>query len=151
MKKFIIAMLIMLTGVAAASARDSYSRDIKVLPAAAQNFIARNFKAKVNLIKIDSGTFSSTDYDVILTDGSEIDFDSAGNWKDIEAPPPLCETEPSESKNRRHRARALGLQNRALRRHRVRDRPRRRLQALRRLTTWSSLKASRPPLPALLP
>ena len=67
MKKFIIAMLIMLTGVAAASARDSYSRDIKVLPAAAQNFIARNFKAKVNLIKIDSGTFSSTDYDVILT------------------------------------------------------------------------------------
>ncbi len=84
MKKFIIAMLIMLTGVAAASARDSYSRDIKVLPAAAQNFIARNFKAKVNLIKIDSGTFSSTDYDVILTDGSEIDFDSAGNWKDIE-------------------------------------------------------------------
>ena len=84
MKKFIIAMLIMLTGVAAASARDSYSRDIKVLPAAAQNFIARNFKAKVNLIKIDSGTFSSTDYDVILTDGSEIDFDSVGNWKDIE-------------------------------------------------------------------
>ena len=84
MKKIIIALLIMAAGVSVASARDTYSRNAGVLPAAARNFIAKNFKATVSLIKIDSGTFGGKDYEVILTDGSEIDFDGSGNWKDIE-------------------------------------------------------------------
>lgn len=83
MKKllFILAALI---GVFSVSARDTYSHDIKDLPVAAQTIIKNNFKADVSHIKIEKEWGSVSEYDVVLTDGSEITFDSKGNWKDIE-------------------------------------------------------------------
>lgn len=74
----------LIAGVFSASARDTYSRDINVLPKAAQTSLANNFKAKVNHIKIDKELGRISEYDVVLTDGSEITFDRDGNWKDIE-------------------------------------------------------------------
>lgn len=86
MKKTLLFVLMAVLGIGISSARDRYSRNVADLPTAALSFINNNFKAKVSLIKIDKETFGGTDYEVVLTDGSEIDFDSKGNWKDIEVP-----------------------------------------------------------------
>lgn len=83
MKK-ILVFLAMITAIVAASARDSYSHDVNVLPVAAQTVLKNNFKAGVSHIKIDKTLGKVTEYDVVLTDGSEITFDKNGNWKDVE-------------------------------------------------------------------
>lgn len=83
MKKLLLFLAI-LTGVFCASARDNYSHDSSVLPIAAQTVLKNNFKAKVSHIKINKDFGRITEFDVVMTDGSEITFDSKGNWKDIE-------------------------------------------------------------------
>jgi hypothetical protein len=56
------------------------------LPAAAQTFIRDHFPdAKVTLATIDR-EFMETTYDVIFTDGTQIEFDARGEWKDIDSP-----------------------------------------------------------------
>lgn len=77
-------LFVILTAVLSASARDIYSHDASVLPAAAHTILKNNFKAKVSHIKIDKDFGRITEYDVVLTDGTEISFDSKGNWKDVE-------------------------------------------------------------------
>ena len=86
MKKIMMTLLAAVMCIGMASARDTYSRNAADLPAAARSFISNNFKAKVSLIKIDKGLIEGTDYDVVLSDGSEVDFDSKGNWESIEVP-----------------------------------------------------------------
>lgn len=83
MKK-ILLMIVMMVGVLSVSARDKYSHDVSILPTAAQTTIKNNFKAEVSHIKVDKDFGHATEYDVVLTDGSEIAFDKAGNWKDVE-------------------------------------------------------------------
>lgn len=85
MIKKVIMILIAVLGVStAAMAKDTYARDASVLPKAAQTVLANNFKAKVNIVKIDKDLGHVKDYEVILTDGTEITFDNDGNWKDVE-------------------------------------------------------------------
>lgn len=73
----------MVAGIA--SARDRISRDMSTLPAAAQQIIKTHFgKTGVNHIKIDSKTFGGEEYDVILNNGTEIEFDQSGNIKEID-------------------------------------------------------------------
>ena len=67
-----------------AQAKDTYSRDASVLPAAARSTLAKNFKAGVNIVKIDKTLSHVNDYEVILTDGTEVEFDSKGNWTNVE-------------------------------------------------------------------
>lgn len=83
MKKILLVLAVML-GVISASARDNYSRDINDLPVAAQTVIKNHFKKEVSHIKIEKEWGRVSEYDVVLVDGSEITFDSRGNWKDIE-------------------------------------------------------------------
>ncbi|MDE5607749.1 MAG: PepSY-like domain-containing protein [Muribaculaceae bacterium] len=83
-RKLIIAAIAVLGISAAASARDGYTRDISILPTAARTVIADNFKAKVSVIKVDKSFGRVSEYEVILTDGTEISFDKAGNWENIE-------------------------------------------------------------------
>lgn len=83
MKK-LIALLVMVASIFAASARDDISRDVAVLPASARTVLTNNFKARVSFIKNDKNLGMINDYEVILDDGSEITFDKNGNWKDIE-------------------------------------------------------------------
>lgn len=77
-------MLLLMVGIFSVSARDNYSHDVNVLPKAAQVILKNNFKADVSHIKIDKDWGKISEYDVVLTDGSEISFDRNGNWKDIE-------------------------------------------------------------------
>ena len=86
MKKLFLLLALLLGIGMSASAKDSYSRDASVLPEAAKTTIANNFKAKVSLVKIDKTLGIVTEYEVILTDGSEISFDKHGNWEGVEMP-----------------------------------------------------------------
>ena len=83
MKKIFI-LLLLAVSVLSVSARDTYSRDVNVLPASARTVLNNNFKSKVSFIKIDKTLGSIDEYEVVLQDGSEITFDKNGNWKDIE-------------------------------------------------------------------
>lgn len=71
--------------VGIASARDRVTRNTSELPQAAQTTITRHFsKTGVNHIKIDSKVFGGDEYEVILNDGTEIDFNSDGTIKEID-------------------------------------------------------------------
>lgn len=83
MKKLILALLAVFAVTTAASARDTYSRNPADLPAAARAELKKSFKAEISLIKIDKDLLS-TDYEVVLTDGTEVKFDSKGNWQEVE-------------------------------------------------------------------
>ncbi|MCM1349015.1 MAG: PepSY-like domain-containing protein [Firmicutes bacterium] len=85
MKKFITAFLLLAIAIIPMAARDRVTTNVKELPATAQATLNRYFaKQKVNHIKIDHKTFGGSEYDVVLDNGTEIDFDSNGNWKEID-------------------------------------------------------------------
>jgi len=84
MKKIWILCAAVAMMAAAACARDTYAHDASVLPKAAQTVIANNFKSKVSVVKIDKDFGRVSEYEVILSDGTEISFDRDGNWKNVE-------------------------------------------------------------------
>lgn len=83
MKKILALLAVMVACVAGVRA-DEYVHDTSVLPQAALTTVNKNFKAKVSVIKVDRDFGRVSEYEVILTDGSEITFDSKGNWKEVE-------------------------------------------------------------------
>lgn len=100
MKKILLSLAIALglsLGISAA-ARNNYSHDASVLPEAAKQVISKNFKAGVSVVKIDKDLGRISEYEVILTDGTEITFDRHGNWDNVEVnnsktvPPSLVPT-----------------------------------------------------------
>ena len=84
MKKFLLTLIAVFSITPIVSARDIYSHDASVLPKAAQSTINKNFKAKVSVVKIDKDFGRISEYEAILTDGTEISFDRHGNWDNIE-------------------------------------------------------------------
>lgn len=87
MKKSIIALLMVAVCSLATQARDEIYRDLSVLPQTAQAFIQKNFKKSgVSFIKVEKTLGFTQDYEVVFTDGTEIDFDSDGVWDKIEMP-----------------------------------------------------------------
>lgn len=83
MKK-IFLFLAVVFGVITSSARGNYSHDVGILPEAAREVIEQNFKSAVNHIRIGKDFGRVREYDVVMTDGTEIYFDKHGNWKEIE-------------------------------------------------------------------
>ncbi len=84
MKKLLALVVCVCMGIVAMSAGTRVSRNIKDLPAQAQSTLSQYFGKKgVNHIKIESKAFGGHEYDVILNDGTEIEFDANGNWKEI--------------------------------------------------------------------
>lgn len=86
MKKLLLLLALTLGIGFSGMARNAYTRDASILPEAAKATIANNFKAKVSLIKTEKTLGSITEYEVILSDGSEISFDKNGNWDNIDMP-----------------------------------------------------------------
>lgn len=84
MKKLILALMMIVVFGSMSVKADTYSHDPNVLPTAAREVLKRNFKAGISVIKIDKDLGVTKDYEVVLTDGSEITFDSKGNWEDVE-------------------------------------------------------------------
>lgn len=83
MKKILMALMMILSFVGVASA-DDYAHDASVLPEAAKSVLKKNFKSGVSVVKIDKDFGRVSEYEVVMTDGSEVTFDSKGNWKDVE-------------------------------------------------------------------
>jgi len=87
MKKTLVALIMVAVCAVAVQARDVIYRDISVLPQTAQKFIQSNFKKqKISFIKVDKKLGFIKDYEVVFTDGTEIDFDNDGAWDKIEMP-----------------------------------------------------------------
>lgn len=86
MKKILLAFALLFGLASTACAKDSYSRDESILPQAARTTISNNFKSKISLIKTEKTVGTVTEYEVILTDGSEISFDKNGNWDEVDVP-----------------------------------------------------------------
>lgn len=85
MKKILALLLTIAVCSITAAARDTISRNVADLPAKAQQTLSKNFpKQGVNHIKIDRKTFGGADYDVILNNGTEIDFNSDGEWTEVD-------------------------------------------------------------------
>ena len=86
MKKVLSILVLVLATVQMAFAGDVITRDAKQLPLTARNFINQYFtKPQISHIKIETGILGSKSYEVLLTDRStEIDFDSNGNWTDVD-------------------------------------------------------------------
>lgn len=83
-KKLLLAFVAIIGMTVTASAADSYAHDASVLPKAAQTILSNNFKAKVTVVKIEKDFGRVSDYEAILSDGTEVSFDRDGNWKNVE-------------------------------------------------------------------
>lgn len=84
MKKVFLALTLIISIAIVAVARDTYARDSSVLPKTAQTTLKNNFKSGVSVVKIDKDFGRIHEYEVILTDGTEVTFDRNGEWDNIE-------------------------------------------------------------------
>lgn len=83
MKKMILLFAALLS-VSALQAQDDRPIRYEEVPAAARQVISRHFpKAKVSHSSVDREAFGRS-YDVFFEDGTKIEFDSKGNWKEID-------------------------------------------------------------------
>lgn len=85
MKKFIILMVMLITGVLSSYAVfDKYTINREELPEAAQEMLSKYFpKAKIGMIKVDKHLLKKTDYDVKLVNGTKIEFNNSGKWTSV--------------------------------------------------------------------
>jgi len=64
---------------------DRITRDVSELPAESRQFISSYFaQADISHIKIEKNLLGVKNYDVILTDGTNIEFNRSGEWTDID-------------------------------------------------------------------
>ena len=56
----------------------------KQLPKAAQLFLAKHFAGRAVSFAKEDRDFSGTTYDVRLADGTEVEFTSTGEWKEVD-------------------------------------------------------------------
>ncbi len=84
MKKLMFFATLLLTmGIATACAEDDKPIDNTQLPQAAQQFIKNYFPNEtVTFASVDKEVFESQ-YDVYLSNGTELEFDGDGQWKEV--------------------------------------------------------------------
>lgn len=86
MKKFTLAIMMMLSAAGfAASASDHVTRDVSVLPQAALQTLHTDFAGQtVSFIKVDRDLGRISEYDVVLDNGTEVNFTRSGQWKEVD-------------------------------------------------------------------
>ncbi|MBQ8361731.1 MAG: PepSY-like domain-containing protein [Bacteroidaceae bacterium] len=88
MKRLMLMMVLVLSVMMMASARGRVTRDTSVLPAEAREFIKTQFPStSISYLKVDKGMFNGNSYEVRLADGTELDFNSKGEWTEIDCEP----------------------------------------------------------------
>lgn len=84
MKKIISTLAIFALTLGMACANTDRPIKANELPAAAQDFIQKYFaKATISFAKIDD-ELTYKEYEVLLTDGTKLEFNGDGEWKDID-------------------------------------------------------------------
>lgn len=85
MKKIFSLLVVVVAAAQFAFAGDVITKDAMKLPLTARNFISQHFsKSPIAHIKIDSEMLQSRKYEVKLVNGAEVDFDSKGNWVEVD-------------------------------------------------------------------
>lgn len=85
MKKLLAILAAIVVLALPMAAKDRIYHNSEPLPAAARTTLSKNFpKAEVNRVKVDSHIFGGDEYEVILSNGTEIEFDSNGEWKEVD-------------------------------------------------------------------
>lgn len=88
MKKLVGLVGIMLLMVSVACARDKVTQDVSLLPTEARDMIKTYFpKAMVSYLKVDKHFFRTEGYDVRLSDGTDLEFNTKGQWTEVECHP----------------------------------------------------------------
>lgn len=88
MKRLVSLVSIMLLVVSVACARDRVTQDVSLLPAEARDMIKTYFpKAMISYLKVDKSLFRTEGYDVRLSDGTELEFNTKGQWQEVESHP----------------------------------------------------------------
>ena len=85
MKKILVSAALLFAGITASFAGDR-ERPITLdkLSAAAQEFLAANFKDLTLAYAVEDPKFIGSEYEVIYTDRTEVDFESNGEWSSVE-------------------------------------------------------------------
>lgn len=87
MKKLAMILAGAVLSVAALPALAGNDRPISLgeLPAASQQFVRNHFQnVKVSYAKVDGGVMDK-DYTVVFVDGSKVEFNKNGEWKEVES------------------------------------------------------------------
>lgn len=81
----ILIGLALMTNMACAD-NDKVTNNINELPQVSRNFLNNYFNGnKVSHIKIDKDLLLVDSYDVILTDGTSVEFNRDGEWKEVKS------------------------------------------------------------------
>lgn len=81
----ILIGLTLMTNMACAD-NDKVTNNINELPQVSRTFLNNYFNGnKVSHIKIDKDLFLVDSYDVILTDGTSVEFNRDGEWKEVKS------------------------------------------------------------------
>ncbi|MCH5217796.1 MAG: PepSY-like domain-containing protein [Muribaculaceae bacterium] len=81
----LIMALALAIGVTACG-KENVTHDATVLPKKARTTLSQNFTSAVSLVKTEKDLGKVTEYEVTLTDGSEISFKSNGDWESVDTP-----------------------------------------------------------------
>lgn len=89
MRKLIMILAAILIGATSVMAinlpLDKYTINRKDLPQEARDMLDEHFpKLKVSMIKVDKHLLKKPNYDVKLTNGTKIEFNSRGEWKSVD-------------------------------------------------------------------
>ncbi|MBQ1974162.1 MAG: PepSY-like domain-containing protein, partial [Paraprevotella sp.] len=85
MKKFLGFIALALWAFVSVNAGDKVTRNVSKLPVEAQKSISSNFPGQeISYIKIDRELLKGTIYEVVLVNGTEVDFTSNGQWKEVD-------------------------------------------------------------------
>lgn len=83
MKKLVLLLVCMFAMQTMVMADNDKPIQVNQLPAKAQTFLSTYFKDhKVAMAKEESGVFYKS-YEVVFTNGEEVEFDKAGDWKEV--------------------------------------------------------------------
>ena len=84
MKKLVLTLSVFFAAIGVACADVDRPIEVDKLPDAAQKFLKQYFpNASVSLAKVDV-ELAYKEYDVLLTDGTRIDFNNSGEWIDVD-------------------------------------------------------------------
>lgn len=86
MKRLIAIVLISVLATSLAYADEKIiTKDMQQLPSVSRQFLNQHLKGvQVSHIKIEKGWFGIKEYEVILTNGTEVKFDSEGEWEEVD-------------------------------------------------------------------
>ena len=70
----------------AACSSDNVSHDANTLPSKAHEILSQNFNSAISLVNEEKDFGKVSEYEVTLSDGTEVTFTSSGEWKSVDTP-----------------------------------------------------------------